>query len=111
MKALGIYVYRNGLGDCTNGGVSSIYKDLLLVCEDGNIDIDENNLPDNLVVIAEGFRGHKYIRPYKEAEHIGWMSGGNLGYSCDARFRRISEYPLCIHDRQEIQEDYDRNFD
>lgn len=107
MKAININVYRTDrLGDCTNGGISSKYDELLLVCEDGYIDIDENNIPENLVVIAEGFRGHKHIRPYKEPEHLGWMSGGNIGYSSDARFN--SEYPLKIHDRQETQEMYDR---
>lgn len=107
MKAINISVYRdNRLGDCTNGGISSKYDELLLVCEDGYIEIDENNLPENLVVIAEGFRGHKYIRPYKDAEEVGWMSGGNIAYSSDARFN--SEYPLKIHDRQETQEMYDR---
>ncbi len=107
MKALRIYVYKNDLfKGCSNNGISEKFDELLLVCEDGNVDIDENNIPENLVVIAEGFRGYKYIRPYKEPEHLGWMSGGSIAYSSDARFN--SQYPLKIHDRQETQEMYDR---
>ena len=53
MKALRIHVYRDNLGDCTNGGISSRYNDLLLICENGYIEIDENNLPENLVEVVE----------------------------------------------------------
>ena len=46
MKALPIYVYKhNRLGDCSNYGISSRYDELLLVCPDGYIDIDESNPP------------------------------------------------------------------
>lgn len=104
MKALRIYVYKWNLGDCTNNGISSKYNELLLVCNNGDIDIEENNLPENLVKIVtrELFgKVYKHIEPYKKSTKLGWMSGGNIGYSCDSRFRIISEYPLMIHDREE----------
>ena len=42
MKALPVSVYRNADNrDCTNGGVSSRFKGLLIVCPDGFIDVDE----------------------------------------------------------------------
>lgn len=110
MKALRIDVFKNGSYDCTNGGISSKYNELLLVCDEGYIDIDENNLPENLVkIVTRKLFGkeYKYIEPYKSATELGWMSGGNIAYSCDSRFRELSDYPLVIHDRQETQAQYD----
>lgn len=113
MKALPILVYRtNRLGDCTNGGISSRFDRLLLVCDDGFIDIDADNPPDNLVVVISrrfGNEEYKYIEPYAKPTHLGWMHGGNIAYTSDSRFP--SEYPLCVHDRQETQEQYDALFD
>lgn len=112
MKALPICVYKNARDcDCTNGGISSRYNELLLVCEDGYITIDENDLPENLVKIVTRNlfgREYKHIEPYARPTELGWMAGGNIAYSCDSRFREISQYPLSIHDRQESQELYDR---
>ena len=115
MKALPITVYRDSesRGDCTNGGISSKYSRLLLICEDGYVDVDENNPPENLVKMVTrhlfGNEEYKHIEPYAavDSDKVGWMSGGNIAYSCDSRFRRMSEYPLSIHDRQETQEQYD----
>lgn len=110
MKALPISVYKcNSYGDCTNGGISSKYDRLLLICEDGFIEVDENNPPENLVEVVEGFRGHKYIRPFKKADKnkTGYMMGGNYAGSNDSRFTKINPYPLPIHDREETWEMYD----
>ena len=112
MRALPIEVYRNtSFGDCTNDGITSRYDSLLLVCDEGFIKIDEDNLPENLVVLKTrrfGFGEHKHIEPYAKTDKgcVGWMAGGNIAYSCDSRFREMSQYPLNVHDRQETQEDY-----
>lgn len=112
MKALPIKVFKDGSGDCTNGGISSRYDTLLLVCEDGYIDIDEANPPENLVKIVTrkfSFGTFKHIEPVASTAPgcVGWMAGGNIGYTSDSRFRRFSDYPLNIHDRQEGQAMYD----
>ena len=112
MKALPIYVYRNRMADCTNNGISSRYDELLLICEDGFIEVDENNLPENLVkvVTRKLWDGeYKHIEPVAavKAGNVGYMYGGNIASSSDSRFRRIAEYPLRIHDRQETQALYD----
>ena len=110
-KALPIYVHRDAdHKDCTNGGISSRYDMLLLLCEDGFIDVDLDNPPEYLVkldTIEYGNRCHKFIRPFceKNTGCVGWMNGGNIAYASDSRFP--SEYPLCIHDRQETQIQYD----
>lgn len=107
MKALIINVYKNASGyDCTNNGISSKYQSLLLVCDEGNIEIDENNLPENLVKIVVGYKGMLHVEPVARPSGVGWMAGGNIANTCDSRFRRLSPYPLSIHDRQETQEEY-----
>jgi hypothetical protein len=115
MKALPINVYRTqSYSDCTNGGITSRYNRLLLVCDEGHVEVDENNPPENLVVMVTrnlGFTVYKHIEPYASTDKgcVGWMAGGNLAYTSDSRFK--SEYPLCVHDRQETQDLYDAMFD
>lgn len=112
MKALSINVYRHGTYDCTNDGITSRYNSLLLVCDEGYIEIDETNPPENLVrLVVRHFGGkeYKHIEPVAQPEGAGWMAGGNIAYTCDSRFP--SDYPLSVHDRQETWEQYDAMFD
>ena len=110
-KALPINVYHTDrLSDCTNNGISSRYNSLLLLSEDGYMDVDLDNPPENLVVLGTieyGGKCHKFIQPYAKVSrgYVGWMNGGNIAYTSDSRFP--SEYPLCIYDRQEFQSHYD----
>lgn len=111
MKALPIEVYKDRGRDWSNDGITSKYDQLLLICEEGYIEVDEANPPENLVKIVTrrfGDREYKHIEPYAPLNFncIGWMAGGCIGYSCDSRFSEMSEYPLSIHDRQETQELY-----
>lgn len=113
MKALPINVYKSNHGDCSNGGITSKYSELLLIHDRGYIDIDENNLPENLVkIVTRRLFGKTYmhIEPVKPVSDgcIGYMAGGAIGYSCDGRFSELSEYPLNIHDRQESQSLYNQ---
>lgn len=112
MKALPIEVYRNNRTDSTNGGISSKYGTLLLICDEGYVDIDENNPPENLVKVSEhrcGFSTYKLLDPVARPQHLGWMFGGNLAYSSDSRYSRLAGQPLPIRDRQETQETYPVN--
>lgn len=115
MKALPISVYRTDrLGDCTNGGISSRYDTLLLACDDGYIDVDENNPPENLVKLVVRYFGgqeYKHLEPVNRPDNgcVGWMYGGNIASTSDSRFP--SQYPLKVHDRQESQALYDALFD
>lgn len=112
-RALPIDVYKHGKYDCTNGGISSKYNELLVMCPDGHVKVDLENPPENLVIVVKRFLFGKtiyYIEPYKIAKHIGWMSGGNFAFSCDSRFSRLidgNHYAISIHDRQETQAEYD----
>jgi hypothetical protein len=116
---LPIDVYTFPLGDCTNGGISSSSRKLLLAMnEDTAKAIAElgggpwfNGEPVVMIVERE-LAGGTYLhaepvcRPPKG--HVGWMAGGNLVYTSDSRFREMSKYPLSLHDRSETVELYNR---
>lgn len=110
MKCISVYVYKSSLGDCTNGGLSSRNKTILLEHPRGNYDVDEQNPPDNLCkVVTRELWGseYKHIEPYAKATGVGWMHGGNIAGCSDSRFSELSQYALDIHDRTESQEMYD----
>ena len=118
MKALRISVYKNPLyKNSTNGGITERYDELLLVCDEGYIEIDEKNPPENLVVFVDRMLGGEKcgcIEPYAPCPDgcVGWMSGGSFAASCDRRFSRmVGIYgAVAVHDRSETQEQYDRMF-
>ena len=113
MKALPITVYRNGKYDCTNGGISSRFNELLLICENGFIDVDETNPPENLVKLKARYlfgEIHYSIEPVKKPEGAGWMMGGNYAAASDSRFWDMVGHAhgaVAVHDRQESQKLYD----
>lgn len=116
MKALPINVFKTPTySGCSNGGITERFDKLLLLCDEGFVDVDESNPPENLVKIVTryfGSREYKHIEPVASTAPgcVGWMSGGAVAYTCDSRFSKMSEYPLCVHDRQETQAQYDAMF-
>ena len=118
MKALRISVYKNpSYKGCSNGGITERYDELLLVCDEGYIDIDENNPPENLVVFVDRTMGGVkcgYIKPYAPCPKgcVGWMAGGSFAESCDSRFSSLVGFygAVAVHDRTETQEQYDAMF-
>lgn len=115
MKALHVSVYRDATpGDCTNGGVSSRFRDLLILCPDGFIDVDEDNPPENLCKVVHRFlfgRDVYHVEPVVRPKGAGWMMGGNYAATSDSRFHALCGgfyVGIPIHDRQESWEEYDR---
>lgn len=110
MRALRVGIFENKwIGNCSNHGISETYDHILLVCPDGNVKIDEENPPANLCHIVErklfgDGKIYRHVEPVAKPEHLGWMYGGCLVYSSDARF---GNEPMRLHDRQETQELYD----
>lgn len=123
MKALPINVYRSSrIGDCTNGGISSKYNELLIACDDGFIDIDPENVPENfaMVELRRMYSGTPIPTIYPAditpegkvvpREGKWWMMGGNYGATSDSRFSRMigGMYgAVAIHDRYETPEEYE----
>lgn len=108
MKAISAYIYRDFGG--ANGVLSSKFDEVLVPCPRGNIEIDENDLPPNLVELCvRVYRGRKfcYFAPYgtkKSGQHP--QASGAFVYTCDARFVEVvgGEFhvsPVSLHDRFE----------
>lgn len=114
MKALPVSVYRSDfISDCSNGGITSRFKRLLVICPDGFIDVDEDNPPENLCKVVKRHlfgRDVYHIEPVAEPKGAGWMAGGNFAHTSDSRFSDMCGHQygaLAIHDRQETWEEYD----
>lgn len=109
INCLPVSVYREKrLGDCTNGGVSSVFDELLVACPDGPRSFDaETVLPLNFCMVQGrdlGFTEHVRIVPAMVDPRGGWWSfGGNVARTSDSRFFELTgiHYPLDIHDRRE----------
>lgn len=109
MYATRLWIYKSSLGDCSNDGISSRYDTVLLIHPKGEVEIDENNLPENLCKLVErNICGevYKHIEPYAKTNGVGWMASGCIVDSSDSRFREISRYPLKLHDRTESKQKY-----
>lgn len=97
------YVYRNGLGDCTNGGISSSRRELYILSKQKGPSEPED-IRDCVYVEWREVTGEQYIDCKPAYFRRRWyMAGGNFLYTSDSRFREItgSKYPISIHDRYE----------
>lgn len=109
IRVLSAAIYEPYYGNCSNNGISTCYKEILIPCEDGPIEIDDNNLPDNyctMEVFEFGGRKSVHFTPYNLAKSGKWtMFGGTFAFSSDARFARCTKgfgcQPIQIHDRVE----------
>lgn len=118
-KGLTCNIYRcdrDGI-DTTNGGQSAKVERVILVPPEGEefndcrvFEADEKTPAFKVVKrIIRSSVGDEYL--YVHAEPLnpvksgndGYMAGGNILYSCDSRWKRITgvSYPIQIHDRQE----------
>lgn len=108
-KAMRVSIFEDKrIGNCSNHGISEKFDEILLLCDDGWVDVDLENPPENLCVFVKRTlfgREADYIRPYAEPKGAGWMFGGSILYTSDSRFP--SNHPICFHDRQESWEEYE----
>lgn len=110
-----VSVFKNPLGDCTNGGISSNVTRLCIVNIEGPFDPSDDmpaailapNQVGNPVIKPAFCAMHKEGQPWEVAQ--GWfMMGGNFAYTSDSRFNEaVTKYcpnfygAVPIHDRQE----------
>ena len=111
-KALKLEIYKSKFGDCSNGGISSRFNEVLILCPDGNYEVDLENPPENLcILVKREILGeiHMHVEPWAKANGVGWMAGGCVVDTPDSRWSRLkgNYYPLKLHDRMETQKDYD----
>lgn len=113
MRALRVGIFTDkGIGNCSNHGISERFDHVLLLHDEGNVDVDMNDPPENLCKAVRRIicgREYIHIEPVARPTGAGWMSGGCLCYTCDSRFMDISRYALSLHDRQETWEQYEAN--
>jgi hypothetical protein len=103
MKGFTFEVYKWGLGDCTNGGISSKAR-AVTVIDPRLPEMDEPTADRPAVkIVTRDYLNYTHAEPIDPppAGHVGWMMGGNFIYTCDSRGRAILDYPIPLHDRCE----------
>lgn len=113
-RGLMVHVYRAADEYCTNRGVTSKF-DVFVLTGEGIPEIFEpsERMPELRLERRRLFGDEDHLRvipverPDGDRGAIGPMFGGNFVWSCDSRFREISEGPLPVHDRFETVEMYD----
>lgn len=96
-------VYRNPLGDCTNGGISSYQRELyVLAAQKGPFEPED--IRQCVYIERREVMGKEYIDCKPAYCRKRWyMMGGNFLYTSDSRFKEITgiSYPIAIYDRYE----------
>lgn len=107
-------IFKSGGRSFSNGGISDRYEEALVIGDgiegpfgerDGlpTLQIVPGNVAGSLKAIPVlGWEAAAEIR----GKTVGPMFGGSFVWSTDSRFRKISEYPVPIHDRYETPEQY-----
>lgn len=106
VKCVAVDILRRNGADCTNGGISSRFNEVLVEVPNGYLEVDVDNPPENLCrIVRRNFLGNEYVHlePVSLKGRCA-MAGGNYAYASDSRFNyTISNggYPVSIHDRVE----------
>ena len=106
MKGLLCYIFKDKMGDSSNGGISSHCDRVILI---GGCEIFEANEKEPAIKLV---RKGNYVTavpvfpPGKEPKGIGPMFGGTFVHTCDSRFGELvgHNYPVPLHDRWESPE-------
>ena len=117
--ALPVEVYKHRHGDCSNGGITSRFNEVLVPCESddpmerGFVEYDPANPPENLMTIERrDMFGQVLLTLVPHDDNGRWhMYGGCKADTCDSRWGKmlarvggpIYRFNSCldIHDRYE----------
>lgn len=102
-SCLTAYVYRDSLGDCTNGGISATRRELYILSATKG-PFEPQDIRECVYIEWREVMGEEYIDCKPAYFRKRWyMAGGNFLYTSDSRFKEItkSKYPISIHDRYE----------
>lgn len=97
------YVFRDSLGDCTNGGISSARRELYIMTKE-KYPFEPEDLRECIGIEFRECCGEKYVDAKPLYFPRRWyMAGGNFLYTSDSRYKEITgiSYPVSIHDRYE----------
>jgi len=121
MRALRLNVYRHESidNDPTNGGVSGRCNEILVACDNGPVEVDPANPPENLfMLVGSSYSNSPRLVPRRITpdELVGPMFGGNYADTSDSRWgKMVAKYYgsayrfihcLPIFDRYETPEQY-----
>ena len=95
------------IGNCSNKGLSSYHKNVVVVNLPGPIETDTQAELESaaakyaLVRLTRGPSGRLKAEPLRRPDKgcNGWMMGGCFIWTSDSRFD--ADYPIPLHDRQE----------
>lgn len=96
-------VYRSGLGDCTNNGISSYARELYIL-DNQKGPFEPDDIRQCVYIEKREVMDEIYVDCKPAYCRKRWyMAGGNILYTSDSRFKQITgiSYPIAIHDRYE----------
>ena len=104
IKGLLCNIYKSSYGDASNNGLSSRYSQVILAGK-GIPEVFSPNETTPLVRLERRELSHMdtpYLTIYPwDGDTSELMFGGCFIYDSDSRFRKISPYPIPLHDRRE----------
>ena len=103
-KGISCQIYRWNLGECSNGGISSKFNEVVVIDPEINGPFEPDEKTPAVKLVRRTIYGETYIHaepilPSGEYKHF--MAGGTFIYACDSRFRNVCKYPVALHDRTE----------
>lgn len=103
VKGMIVDIYKH-FTDCSNGGLSSKHNRCLLIGEGIPKIFNGENMPV-VTIVKRDINNETYLTAYPVREDgnvdRSGMYGGCFIYSSDSRFRKVSAYPVPLHDRKE----------
>lgn len=106
VKGFIVEVYRNDFRDCTNGGISSKYRELYILSDYGG-PFEPEDIRECVKLEFREIAGERYVNAKPVYFPGRWyMAGGNFLYSSDSRYKELTgiSYPISVHDRYEGSE-------
>lgn len=108
MKGLIVEVFKAATGpDCTGGGASSRHAEFVILDDAMPGPFAPTPSRPALRLVRRNLHDGEYIHAVPDeprpAGAAGPMFGGNFVFSCDSRFRAVTNYPIPVHDRYEVQ--------
>lgn len=103
VSGLSAEVYRWGLGDCTNDGISA-NRDKLYILSEQEFPFHPDDIRECVTIEKRIICNEEYVDVNPVYCSKRWyMAGGNFLYTNDGRYREITgiSYPVPIYDRYE----------